>query len=503
MSGRFAAIAAAFVSLALLIVSLAPAAQGASGGAPGVPAARPTHKPRPTASPTPLATATPVSTPTATPTATATPTPTPSPTPAPSYYNTIFNTSGLISYWRLGETNGTVAADEMKANPGTYVGSPTLGVPGTLSGDPNTAVAFNGSSQYLRAGSSPTMAAITLEVWAKTSSWVVNSAMAGQWAVTGAMLYVVDANHLGFYLNDTYTITAVAPSAGAWHHIVGTFNGTQGRLYVDGSLVAGPTSAAFSLPNVFSEIGTYNNASGAKFGGSLDEVAVYNRALSATEVLNHYALGSPYLEGLDVSVWQGTIDWSQVAAAGKKFAIIRASAGSLTADTQYAANRSGAKAAGLRIAAYHYANPDTATDDALNEANWFLQNATPTHGEMIPALDVEVTNGLSVSEMQTWVSTWLARVSSVTGVKPMIYSSPNFWATSMGDTRQFADAGYKVLWIAHWTSASQPTVPAANWGGNGWTFWQYTSSGAVPGVTGNVDLDRYKGTTLASSLFIP
>jgi GH25 family lysozyme M1 (1,4-beta-N-acetylmuramidase) len=210
-----------------------------------------------------------------------------------------------------------------------------------------------------------------------------------------------------------------------------------------------------------------------------------------------------YLEGLDVSVYQSTIDWTKVAAAGKKFAIIRASAGSLTADTRYAANRSGAKAAGLPIAAYHFANPDTATNDALNEANWFLQNATPTHGEMIPALDVEVTNGLSVSAMQTWVSTWLTRVSSVLGVKPMIYSSPNFWSTYMGNTTMFATGGYKVLWIAHWTSASQPTVPASNWGGYGGTFWQYTSSGTVSGISGNVDLDRYNGTTLASSLFIP
>jgi GH25 family lysozyme M1 (1,4-beta-N-acetylmuramidase) len=204
-----------------------------------------------------------------------------------------------------------------------------------------------------------------------------------------------------------------------------------------------------------------------------------------------------------VSVWQGTIDWAKVAAAGKRFAIIRASAGSLTKDGTYAANRSGAKANGLKIAAYHYANPDTATNDALNEANWFLSLATPASGEMIPALDVEVTNGLSVSQMQTWVSTWLQRVSSVLGVKPMIYTSPSFWSTYLGNTQQFAQAGYTVLWIAHWTSASQPTVPAGNWGGNSWTFWQYTSTGTVPGISGNVDLDRYNGTTLAGSLFIP
>ena len=209
------------------------------------------------------------------------------------------------------------------------------------------------------------------------------------------------------------------------------------------------------------------------------------------------------LEGIDVSVWQGTIDWTKVAAAGKQFAIIRASAGTLTKDSTYAANRAGAKAAGLKIAAYHYANPDTASNDALNEANWFLSLATPARGEMLPALDVEVTNGLSVSQMQTWVRTWLERVTEVVGVRPMIYTSPNFWRTYMGDTRWFADAGYKVLWIAHWTTASQPTIPASNWGGNSWTFWQYTSDGSVPGISGRVDLDRYNGSTLASSLFIP
>lgn len=85
----------------------------------------------------------------------------------------------------------------------------------------------------------------------------------------------------------------------------------------------------------------------------------------------------------------------------------------------------------------------------------------------------------------------------------MIYTSPSFWSTYMGDTRQFADAGYTVLWIAHWTSASQPTVPAQNWGGHGWTFWQYTDKGTVSGIKGSVDLDRYNGQALSSSLYIP
>jgi GH25 family lysozyme M1 (1,4-beta-N-acetylmuramidase) len=64
----------------------------------------------------------------------------------------------------------------------------------------------------------------------------------------------------------------------------------------------------------------------------------------------------------------------------------------------------------------------------------------------------------------------------------------------MGNTQSLATGGYKMLWVAHWTTASSPTVPANNWAGNGWTFWQYTSSGTVAGISGRVDLDRYRRT---------
>jgi hypothetical protein len=90
----------------------------------------------------------------------------------------------------------------------------------------------------------------------------------------------------------------------------------------------------------------------------------------------------------------------------------------------------------------------------------------------------------------------MGEVTAKIGIRPMIYTSPNFWAKYMGDTTALADAGYKTLWIAHW-GVSTPTVAAKNWGGHGWTFWQYTSSGTVPGISGRVDLDRYNGTDLA------
>ncbi|TMC62946.1 MAG: hypothetical protein E6J17_05685, partial [Chloroflexi bacterium] len=64
----------------------------------------------------------------------------------------------------------------------------------------------------------------------------------------------------------------------------------------------------------------------------------------------------------------------------------------------------------------------------------------------------------------------------------------------------FAANGYGVLWIAHWTTSAEPSVPGGGWGGNGWTFWQYTSDGSVPGIAGRVDLNRYKGTDFTSVL---
>ena len=77
-------------------------------------------------------------------------------------------------------------------------------------------------------------------------------------------------------------------------------------------------------------------------------------------------------------------------------------------------------------------------------------------------------------------------------MRAAIYASPSFWSNKMGNTGWFAANGYTTLWIAHWTSAVAPTLPASNWGGRGWTFWQYTSSGTVPGISGRVDLDRYR-----------
>jgi GH25 family lysozyme M1 (1,4-beta-N-acetylmuramidase) len=107
---------------------------------------------------------------------------------------------------------------------------------------------------------------------------------------------------------------------------------------------------------------------------------------------------------------------------------------------------------------------------------------------------------LNQAYLKAGVAAYLGEIKSKTGVAGVIYVSPAFWVKYVGDSEWFADNGYKVLWIAHWTTASVPTLPANGWGGNGWTFWQYTSSGSVPGIVGRVDLDHFNGTNLSPAL---
>jgi lysozyme len=204
-------------------------------------------------------------------------------------------------------------------------------------------------------------------------------------------------------------------------------------------------------------------------------------------------------EGIDVSHWQGVIDWGKVRAAGKRFAYIKASQDTDFVDARYATNRAQAKAAGLYVGAYHFAEPSGAAGDAVAEADHFVATAAFVKGELLPVLDLENAGGLSSTALVNWTKAFLGRVYETTGVRGVIYVSPNFWKTRLDDTQWFADNGYQILWIAHWTTGS-PTVPAADWGGKSWTFWQYTSYGTVPGISGRVDLDRYRGTDFTKVL---
>lgn len=199
-------------------------------------------------------------------------------------------------------------------------------------------------------------------------------------------------------------------------------------------------------------------------------------------------------EGIDISHWQGTINWTTVAAAGKRFAFMKASESTDYVDPTYVTNRSQARTAGLYVGAYHFAMPTAVVGNGIAQADWFLAKATPASGDLLPVLDLEQSGSLTPAALTVWVKDYVGRIYERLGVRTVIYVSPSFWRNYMADTTWFALNGYEILWIAHWTSLTSPSVPGANWAGKGWTFWQYTSDGTVPGISGRVDLNRYNGT---------
>jgi GH25 family lysozyme M1 (1,4-beta-N-acetylmuramidase) len=209
--------------------------------------------------------------------------------------------------------------------------------------------------------------------------------------------------------------------------------------------------------------------------------------------------------GIDVSRFQGAIDWPTVATTGGiRFAFVQASRGSgadctvkpgqCGADPFFATNRVAAEANGIRVGPYHRAfaaggTTDTARADAIAEADVFLAAVGSLQsGELVPVLDVETPfSGMTSTTLRTWIRVWVKKVNRRLGRKPMIYTNASSWGAT-GNTREFAKAKYP-LWVAEW-GVSRPSVPAGNWAGHGYSVWQYSSSGTVAGISGKVDQDR-------------
>jgi lysozyme len=198
--------------------------------------------------------------------------------------------------------------------------------------------------------------------------------------------------------------------------------------------------------------------------------------------------GGP-LPGIDVSHWQGTIDWGAARADGVEFAFIKATEGGDYTDPRFAANWAGARQAGVVRGAYHFFRPQT---DAMAQAAHFLRTVTLAPGDLPPVLDVEVTDGRAADAIAAGVRTWLAEVERVTGRRPILYTRASFWTAQMG-------GGFNAypLWVAHY-GVSSPSIPA---GWSGWTFWQHSDAGRVSGIGGDVDLDWFNGDRAALAAF--
>lgn len=194
-----------------------------------------------------------------------------------------------------------------------------------------------------------------------------------------------------------------------------------------------------------------------------------------------------YTYGVDVSQFQGNIDFQQVKNAGKLFSFIRASEGVAFIDHKYSDNIGAARLFGVLGGLYHVGRPDL-NNDPVAEASYFCDRVDAIGGlqagEFL-ALDIE-TN-YAPHNVVDWSKRWLDAVQGRLGVKPLVYSSQS---VVEGHDWSPVIAGDYGLWLACWDDVAT-TVPELTWLV---AMKQYTDQGAVAGISGNVDLDVFYGS---------
>lgn len=202
-----------------------------------------------------------------------------------------------------------------------------------------------------------------------------------------------------------------------------------------------------------------------------------------------------YVDGIDVSHWQGDINWNKVEGAGYKFAFAKATEGVGFTDWEFFTNTEEGTSAGVLMGAYHYARPDL-NNTGAEEAEWFLSVVGDyiEAGYLRPVLDLEVKGNLSREEISAWTVEWMETVKEETGVEPLIYTYYYFILEKFNDSVKNYD-----LWIAYWNCDPTPTHDIPPTGGFAdWDFWQYQAPGgcgyySIPGISGSVDLDIFNG----------
>jgi lysozyme len=195
--------------------------------------------------------------------------------------------------------------------------------------------------------------------------------------------------------------------------------------------------------------------------------------------------------GVDVSIYQGTVSWADVQAAGKDFAIARISDGTGSIDSTFDANWSGIKAAGMVRGAYQFFEPG---EDPTAQANIVIEKVGVLgDGDLPVTADMEVTGGQSGATIAANLQTWVNAVQAGTGKTPMVYTAEGFWDGSVGST----GFGSLPLWAANW-GVNCPTL-ADGW--SAWKVWQYADNGSVSGISGAVDLDEFNGDLAALQAF--
>ncbi|MEZ4380907.1 MAG: GH25 family lysozyme [Nannocystaceae bacterium] len=189
------------------------------------------------------------------------------------------------------------------------------------------------------------------------------------------------------------------------------------------------------------------------------------------------------LFGIDVSYYQGDIDWQQVAGDGVKYAWIRVSHSTQFLDPKFQQNLAGARAAGIHAGVYQYFEP---TEDPIAQAELLLSELGPLEpGDLPPMIDVESAKKVDKAAYADAIRAWLDHVEAATGARPFIYTGYYYWKDYVG-TDEFVD---HPLWIANYNPGC-PLIP------DYWPTWkahQFCDCGTIAGIQGPVDSNNWNG----------
>ena len=213
---------------------------------------------------------------------------------------------------------------------------------------------------------------------------------------------------------------------------------------------------------------------------------VYNEEIKEWEGTASYMAGTENeaKKGVDVSTYQGDIDWEKLSQTRQsqfpiRFIYMKATEGGEFIDEHFKANFDSARVHGFIRGAYHFYNPKT---DAIRQADFFINSVKLEPGDLPPVLDIE-KKAKDMNRFRADLKLWLQLVEKHYGVKPIIYASYKFKTNYLNDS-VFNSYPY---WIAHYY------VDSVRYQGD-WDFWQHHDAGTLPGIDEQVDLNIFNGS---------
>lgn len=215
----------------------------------------------------------------------------------------------------------------------------------------------------------------------------------------------------------------------------------------------------------------------------------------------------PGIQGMDVSNYQGNVDWTKAWAQGARFAYVKASEGTFYTNPNFDQQYGGSTDVGMYRGAYHFAMPTLTS--GRDQANFFVDNGggwtsdgrtlpplldieyNPYDAETMPSGGGDTCYAMSPAELISWIRDFSNTIKARTGRLPMIYTATNWWNYCIGNTSAFAD---HPLHIAAYNEVGAGPVP---YGWKTYSFWQYSATGPFVG-----DSNVWNGSAAALATFV-